>query len=168
MLTPLASKKKLNDLITPTLPVKYCKHPGGAETNIVFKSVFYLTWKRNVSSIPAKPSLQGICDTRIFQLRAAMTPATKLLVIMVSMMGWVLLYPIFKYTIDKSSGNRLENEWQIYNETFIGILCCPPLSPQMTGTGDVVPVTTKLSVTHRCSTVSGWAMENDSKSKLNK
>lgn len=50
--------------------------------------------------IPAKPSLHGICETRIFQLRAdVIPPAIKLLVIMVSVMGVVLLYPIFKYTI---------------------------------------------------------------------
>lgn len=36
----------------------------------------------------------------------------------------------------------------------------------MTGTGLVVPVTTKLSVTHRCSVASGCAMENASKSNL--
>jgi hypothetical protein len=46
------------------------------------------------------------------------------------------------------------------------ILCCPALSPQMIGTGDVVPVTTKLSDTQRCSTDSGWAIENASKSSL--
>jgi hypothetical protein len=52
--------------------------------------------------------------------------------------------------------------------SLIDVLCCPALSPQITGTGDVVPDTTKLSETHRCSAGSGCAIENASKSSLEK
>lgn len=49
--------------------------------------------------IPVKPSLHGICETLIFHVRVGVARAvTRLLVIIDSMIGVVLLYPTFKYT----------------------------------------------------------------------
>ena len=65
-----------------------------------------LRTNKNKRNSPAYPSLQGICEIRIFQLRDVTRVGDGLLVIMVSMTGWLLLYPMFRYTASEKKARK--------------------------------------------------------------
>ena len=82
-------------------------------------------------------------------------------------MSWTSVDVIADDGTSRYTGIHQQSSYQAYpkfqNNIFNNLLCCPALSPQITGTMVVDPLTWNVSV--QVPTV-GWAVVNDTKSNL--